>query len=125
MKQLKKNPLVQRMEDMVTPDGKFVNKSSKKKSTDKWSFSSSSFTPGTCWYHPTRPAVVMSGTLAYNLCQSCLDRERKITMTGREWLRSINDDLGFTLMPRIVWRVVAVGVLVGAVIHFFTQLWQK
>lgn len=88
---------------------------------DKWSFLSSSFTPGTCWYHPTRPAVVMSGTLAYNLCQSCLDRERKVTMTGREYLRSINDDLGFTLMPRLVWRVVAVGVLVGAVIYFLSK----
>lgn len=34
------------------------------------------------------------------------------TMTGREWLRSINDDNGFTLMPRIIWRVVAVVILV-------------
>ena len=45
-----------------------------------------------------------------------LHKEKNI-WTGREYLRSINDDNGFTLLPRIVWRVVAVGVLVGAVIY--------
>lgn len=48
--------------------------------------------------------------------------KEKVTMTGREWLRSINDDNGFTLMPRIVWRLVAVGVLVGAVTYFLSKV---
>lgn len=47
--------------------------------------------------------------------------KEKVTMTGREYLRSINDDLGFTLLPRIVWRVVAVVVFVGAVIYFLSK----
>ena len=47
--------------------------------------------------------------------------KEKVTMTGREYLRSINDDNGFTLMPRLAWRVVAVGVLVGAVIYFLSK----
>lgn len=99
MKKPKKHPKQQRMEEMTFPI----------------------FKPGKCIYHPKEPAVLMSANHAYNLCQKCLDKSlSKVTMTGREYLRSINDDNGFTLMPRIVWRVVAVGVLVGAVIYFLS-----
>lgn len=38
--------------------------------------------------------------------------EHKVVWEGREYLRSINDDNGFRLMPRLVWRVVAVVILV-------------
>lgn len=50
-----------------------------------------------------------------------LSDEGKVIWEGREWLRSINDDNGFTLMPRIVWRLVAVGWLAGAVIYFLSK----
>lgn len=87
--------------------------------------------PGNCFYHPKELAVVNSETDAYELgityfglCQNCIRTRfdgEKVTWEGREWLRSINDDNGFTLLPRIVWRVVAVGVLVGAVIYFLSK----
>lgn len=108
MKHLKKHPKQQRMEEMTFPLHK----------------------PGNCFYHPKELAVVNVEKAAYDLgityfglCQKCL-RDRfsgeKVTWEGREWLRSINDDNGFRFMPRIVWRVVAVGVLVGAVIYFLS-----
>lgn len=43
--------------------------------------------------------------------------KEKVTWEGGEWLRSINDDNGFTLMPRIVWRMVAVVLLVASIIY--------
>lgn len=101
MKHLKKHPKQQRMEDMTFPMVKPGN----------W-----------CYFHPTRRAVVYSGTPEANLCQECLDESlSKVIWEGREWLRSINDDNGFRLMPRLAWRVVAVGVLVGAVIYFLSK----
>lgn len=97
MKQLKKHPKQQRMEDITFPIIRL----------------------GKCFYHPKEPAVIQSGTPEYNFCKKCWAihfNKEKVTMTGREYLRSINDDNGFTLMPRIVWRVVAVGLLIGVVV---------
>jgi len=97
MKHLKKHPKQQRMEEMTfpiikpVPKGKYINR--------------------------FKERVYISGgnesILIYNL------PEEKVTMTGCEYLRSINDDNGFTLMPRIVWRVVAVVILGSAIIISF------
>lgn len=95
MKTLKKHPKQQRMEEMNIP-GSFVT---------------------------------MTGTSKRNRCEVKIKEvpygNYKVEWTKdrhpREFLRSINDDNGFTLMPRIVWRVVAVGVLVGAVIYFMSK----
>jgi len=55
------------------------------------------------------------------VCACCVaENKDKITWTGREYLRSINDDMGFTIMSRLAWRMVAVGVLVVAVIYFLS-----
>ena len=67
--------------------------------------------PGKCFYHPKEPAVVQSGTAAYNLCQKCLDKSlSKVIWEGREWLRSIND-------PNHERRMVGVMCLVLAMLY--------
>lgn len=42
--------------------------------------------------------------------------KEKVTWEGGEWLRSINDDLGFTFLNRLAWHLIAWGILVLAVV---------
>lgn len=118
MKQLKKHPKQQRMEEMTFPiikPNKNLNKFIAKALDGKKRLDLSGGVRKGKYTTRYKERVYISGgdesILIYNL------PNEKVTMTGREYLRSINDDNGFTLMPRIVWRVVAVGVLVGAVIY--------
>lgn len=101
MKHLKKHPKQQRMEEMTFPIIK----------------------PSRLVHKDTLSAF---GDLDQDTQKDMLSavraiRKEQVTMTGREYLRSINDDNGFTLMPRLVWRVVAVGVFAGAVIYFLSK----
>jgi len=104
MKHLKKHPKQQRMEDMNIPGSrKFPTKKVKG------------------LYRVTYGDVDMGSELTLDKLEAIEkdmrkvfkeDMTDKVIWEGREWLRSINDDNGFTLMPRIVWRVVAVVILV-------------
>lgn len=70
--------------------------------------------------YKTSDTRCIHNTLESLVCAYCIaEKQEKVVWEGREWLRSINDDNGFTLMPRLAWRLVAVGVLVGAVIISF------
>jgi len=105
MKNLKKHPKQQRMEDMTFPITKPLTSSGPLRVEEYTVFTSGGL------------------KITYDSRGNEIKKEyfplipvEKVTMTGREYLRSINDDNGFRLMPRIVWRVVAVGVFVGAII---------
>lgn len=144
MKPLKKHPKQQRMEEMTFPIFKekgsalTLDKLEAMEKDMRKGFKNGSMTatevaydhrekrraerqrakfPASATYYINNKEVVVELKLDTNKNQ----RNDKITWEGREYLRSINDDLGFTLMPRIVWRVVAVGVLVGAVIYFLSK----
>ena len=95
MKPLKKHPKQQRMEEMTFP----IIKPFKFYGAHDGTYGTSGGNLMGCEH----------GVDKRTICTQC---ENKVTMTGREWLRSINDDNGFTLMPRLVWRVVAVVILV-------------
>lgn len=106
MKPLKKHPKQQRMEEMTFP----IIKPGKKRVLDEQTrkLVNEAFTKISALF-PYPDPMYQEQYKGPNL------------WTGREYLRSINDDNGFTLMPRIVWRVVAVGVFMGAVIYFLSK----
>lgn len=124
MKNLKKHPKQQRMEDMTFPvfndlpeeEQKKIIKGAMKiaKELQEHALGRENDRCKECGAYPGDQHLTWCPMPARN------QEENRVTMTGREYLRSINDDLGFTLMPRIVWRVVAVGVLVVAVIYFLS-----
>lgn len=104
MKHLKKHPKQQRMEDMTFPlqkPGKKIRREYKQHQKDldvcvgdlKKDEEYEAYWDGVNW-------IIKD----------------KITMTGREYLRSINDDLGFTFLNRLAWHLIAWGILVLAVV---------
>lgn len=142
MKHLKKHPKQQRMEDMTFPITKPGNKTNKlvadifdrgplwkgkkTKEMHRWDKvikeSADALEENRC-----QSCGVYPGSSHTERCETLLEiRKRawkeykkndRVIWTGHEFLRSINDDMGFTIMSRLAWRMVAVGVLGVAVIY--------
>lgn len=111
MKPLKKHPKQQRMEEMTFP----ITKPSNCKHGTPVSLYS--VPCAKCVVERSKRSIDKDGAWEvkddqYQGCHKRTWTKEKVTWEGREYLRSINDDNGFTLMPRIVWRVVAVVILV-------------
>jgi len=96
MKHLKKHPKQQRMEDITFPLQKDKKFGMYKNSDIR------------CTHNVLKSLV----------CARCVaENKEKVTWEGREWLRSINDDMGFTIMSRLEWRMVAASILAGAITY--------
>jgi len=109
MKHLKKHPKQQRMEEMTFPITKPLTSSGplRVRTITKTFINEAGNIP---------VFNDLASEDQKKIINEAMKRSKKLQdvkiWTGREYLRSINDDNGFTLMPRIVWRVVAVVILV-------------
>jgi len=121
MKPLKKHPKQQRMEDMKFP-GSVGKKTEEMRRWDKvLEESRRGLEDNRC-----KSCGVYPGSSHTDRCETLLEiRKRawkeykkndKVTWEGREYLRSINDDMGLTIMSRLAWHLLAGLILIGSIV---------